>query len=378
MKKIYGNLFLLAIVVLTLITGCQDDEGLDHTKVTPVGSLYAPDDNAHLFLEGSSSAVFEWEAAKAEDNGVVLYEVVFDTEDGDFSDPIYKIPSDGNGLQRTLTFPFADLNRVAGMAGIERGGVGKLKWTVHSSKGINVQESTVARIIEVERPAGFIAPNQLYLAGTATEGGENLADALSMKKVSDNVFEIYTSLKAGDYYFATRNEGTPETYFIEDGKLKAEGKTTYAGEETVYRIRVDFSTATTEMTEIEMVELYFSAVKGVIHELPYTGNGTWEIKNASIEFFEETWGRDERYKFRFTINNGTEASHEWYGSKNIDNQRPDATYPPSYWYMYQIENDVDPYHFSFKFVSEVDNNESDIKIIFNSSVPEYTHIVTPH
>ena len=377
MKKIYGNLFLLAIAALTLITGCQDDEGLNNTQVTPVGSLYAPDDNAYLFLEGSSSALFEWEAAKAEDNGVVLYEVVFDKEDGDFSNPVYKIASDGNGLKRFLTFPFADLNRVAGMAGIERGGIGKLKWTVYSSKGINVQESAVDRIIEVERPAGFIAPNQLYLTGTATEGGENLADALEMKKVGDNVFEIYTSLKAGEYYFATGTEGTPETFFIEDGKLKAEGKTAYAGEETVYRIKVDFSTATTEMTAIGPVELWFSPNNTTLFELPYAGNGTWEILSAPIEFKQEDWGRDERYKFRFTtINADGSTAEEWYGSVNNDNQRPTESTDASYWYMLPVSNDQ--WANAFKFADAVDNNESDIKIIFNTSVPEYTHVVTPH
>src|SRR5690606_17822210 len=135
------------------------------------------------------SANFEWQAAKAADNGVVLYEVVFTTETGDFNSPIYSIPSDGNGLQRTLTLPFTTLNEIAGRAGVQPEQTGKLKWTVLSSKGIKVQESKTSRIIEVERPAGFPAPDELFITGSATEGGEALESGMRMKKTGPATFE---------------------------------------------------------------------------------------------------------------------------------------------------------------------------------------------
>lgn len=375
MKKIYSKLFLFATAFISVLAGCSDDDSLSHTNVTPVGSLYTPEDNTFFNLDAQSSAVFEWEAAKAEDNGAVLYEVVFDEESGDFSDPVYKIPSDDNGFKRILTLPYADLNKIAGLAGIERGGVGKLKWTVMSSKGFNVQPSAASRLIEVERPAGFTPPEELYLAGSATEGGEGLENALMMKKIGNDVFEIYTSLTSGEYYFASSNQGTPEIYFEEEGKLKAEGATAYEGEGAVYRIKVNFGNNSVEYTKIEAVELWFAPTESFIHALPYTGNGTWEIKDAPIEFKQEDWGRDERYKFRFMVNNGSESSEEWYGSTNADNQRPGENEDPSYWYMVPVTNDR--WANSFKFADAVDNNTSDIKVIFNTSVPQYTHTVTP-
>lgn len=218
----------IAIAVFLFATTACEQETLNHTQVSPVTDLYAPDDNNYMNLEAQSNAVFEWKAARAEDNGVVLYEVAFDREEGDFSAPVYALPSDGNGLQRTLTLSFGELNRIAGMAGIQPEASGKLKWTVLSSKGINVQAPATFRTIEVKRSAGIPAPDELYLAGSATEKGESLGDALLMKKTEENVYEIYTRLSAGEYYFAARNEGDPLTYAIgADGKLKAEGTTAF-------------------------------------------------------------------------------------------------------------------------------------------------------
>lgn len=376
MKKIYSKLFLFALAFVSVLAGCSDDDSLSHTNVTPVGSLYTPEDNAFFNLEAQSPAVFEWEAAKAEDNGVVLYEVVFDKEDGDFSNPIYKMPSDDNGFRRTLTLPYADLAKIAEIAGIEKGERGKLRWTVMSSKGFNVQPSPASRIIEVERPMTLTTPEELYIAGSATEGGEDLNQAMMMKKIGNDNFEIYTSLKPGEYFFASSNEDGAETYFEEEGKLKAEGAKVYDGEEKVYRIKVNFSNNSVEYTEIEAVDLWFAPTESFIHGLPYAGNGTWEVLAAPVEFKQEDWGRDERYKFRFTINNGSESSEQWYGSANNDNQRPGESEDLSYWYMVPVSNDR--WNNSFKFADAVDNNTSDIRVIFNTSVPEYTHTVTPN
>lgn len=376
MKNIFSYTVLTSLAAMMVMTGCEKEEELSHTQVSPVTDLYAPEDSAFLNLGAQSTAVFEWEAAKAEDNGVVLYEVVFDTEEGDFSDPVYTIPSDGNGLQRTLNLPFSELNRIAGMAGIQPEETGKLKWTVLSSKGINVQEPVVSRLIEVQRSAGFPAPDEFYITGSATEGGESLSDAIPMKQTSTNTFEVYTSLKEGEYYFATRNEGTPDTYFIENGKLKADGRTAVTGEQKVYRIRVDFSTATTEVSTIEAVALYFSPNDEFLAELPYAGNGTWAIEDIPIEFKQEDWGRDERYKFRFMVNTDGTSVEEWYGSTNADNSRPDENTAESYWYMVPVTNDR--WANTFKFNGAVDNNQADIEVIFNTTVPAYIHTVTPN
>lgn len=374
MKKINFLLLILLAPVFALVS-CKDDDELKHTRVSPVEALYAPDDNVFLNLGADSQVIFEWQAARAEDNGVVLYEVVFASEDGDFTQPVYAIPSDGNGLQRRLTLPFSVLNTIAGMAGIPTDAIGKLKWSVVSSKGINVTEAKTSRIIEVQRPAGFPPPDELFITGSATEGGEAIENGLLFKKIGTSEFEIHTKLVPGEYQFATRKTGTPDLYSIADGKL-VEGGATTVTEEAVYRIRLDFSTATTNIAKVETLSLWFAPNGTFLFDIPYAGNGTWKIENAAIEFKQEDWGRDERYKFRFVVDKGGDVVDEWYGSVNSDNSRPNSNTGGSYWHMVPV--DGDRWNNCFKFADQVDENESDIEVIFNASVPAYTHVVTPH
>ena len=261
------------------------------------------------------------------------------------------------------------------MAGIQPEGVGKLQWSVQSSKGLNVQPLKEIRTIEVARPAGFPSPDELFLVGSATEAGDELSEAILMKKTSTNTFEAYTSLKSGTYHFASRNSGEPDTYYIDGEKLRADGETEYSGDDQVVRIRVDFSNGTTEITEINKVELWFAPDGVFLTELPYAKNGTWSVADFPIVFRQESWGRDERYKFRFTTTDaeGNEVG-EWFGSTNGDNQRPTESTGPAYWYMVPVSDDR--WNNSFKFATEVDNASADISVIFNAEVSNYTHVIT--
>src|SRR5690606_27553220 len=295
MKNIY--LRIIAMLTVVFAVGCSDDDSLSHTNVSPVDALYAPEDGKFFNLGAQSSALFEWEAAKAEDNGVVLYDVAFDKEDGDFSNPIYVTPSDGKGFQRTLNMSFTELNRIAEMAGIPTKSTGKLKWTVLSSKGLEVQNSVVSNIIEVERPGGYPTPDELFLTGTATEGGEDIANAVYLKKTGATSFEVYTSLKSGEYRFITRKADNAEVYYINGSDLETNGETTYGGDRGVYRIRLDFIDGSVTKTTVENIELWFPPLGKYLFDLEYIGNGVWKAADKLIEFKQESWGRDERYKF---------------------------------------------------------------------------------
>lgn len=372
MKNIYSK--LLIVVCAIFLVSCENDDTMSHTNVSAVNALYSPADNKFFDLNAQSSAIFEWEGAKAEDNGVVLYDVVFDREDGDFSNPIYIMPSDGNGFQKTLNLSFSDLNKIAKLAGIESETIGKLKWTVYSSKGINVQKSTVSNVIEVLTASGFETPDQLFITGTASENDEAVANAQAFKKIGANEFEIYTKLKAGSYKFITRKNGAPEVFYINEGKLKQDGEATYAGDSKVYKIKVNFSDGSTTMTEIQKVELWFPPLSQYLFEYTYSGGGIWKADNKQIVFKQESWGRDERYKFKFTVVNGGATTEQWYGSVNGDNNRPDSNTAASFWYMVPVSNDV--WANSFKFSGAVDNKNVNAVINFSAAVPAYTHSFT--
>ncbi|OOQ56520.1 SusE domain-containing protein [Mucilaginibacter pedocola] len=377
MKKIFYSL-LACVVAVMVVSGCKKDKTLNHTNVSAVSTLFAPENNKFVKIaSGASGAVsFEWEQARAEDNGLVLYEVAFDKEGGDFSHPLYSTPSDGNGLYNKLSLSFSDLNKIATSAGVKPQESGKVIWTVMSSKGINVQKSAQVRTVEIQRPAGFTdIPTELYLTGSATEGGEDLSKAIKLKLTAPGKFEAFTSLKAGTYHFADRNTGTPSTFSYDGTKLTEEGNTTVTGATKVQRIEVDFNVASFKVTEVVSVGLWFAADNKIWYDLPYKAAGVWEIDGASVVFHQESWGRDERYKFRFTFKDAAGAtSTQYYGSVNSDNSRPDANTPASFYYMVPVNSNQ--YDYCFKFTGAADNKTADIKVDFSANGPAYTHSVT--
>lgn len=372
--------FMAFIAALLTLAGCKRENPLafDKTQVTPVSNLYAPDNNKFVQITAgsTSSVVFEWEQARADDNGVVLYEILFDKADGDFSKPIYSATSDNNGLLNRSTISYSDLNKIATSAGVKPQESGKVKWAIRSSRGINVQTSTQTRLVEIQRPAGFTdLPIDLYVTGTATEGGDDLSKAVRFKQTGSGKFEAYTSLKAGTYRFVNRNTGTPVVYSYDGTKITEGGTTTVTGATQVVKIELDFTSATFKQTQIVAVGLWFAPDNKVWYDLPYVSGGIWQINAASVVFKQESFGRDERYKFRFTLKDaaGT-TSTQFYGSTQGDNNRPDATTAASYFYMVPVSNAQ--YDNCFKFASAADNKTADIRVDFSAGATAYTHSVT--
>lgn len=367
--------FLLAGLTATLIS-CETDKSLNHTEVTVVGNFFTPEDNKFVKLQPTTSASveFEWEQAKAEDGGVVLYEVAFIAEGGDFNAPAYKLLSDNNGLYNRATLSHKQLNSIANLAGIGSLETGKLRWTVFSSRSINSKQSTVVRTLEVERPAGFAEiPADLYLTGDATEAGADLSRAIRLKQTASGVFEAYTSLKTGTYRFTDRTTGSPEGFHTDGGVIRAGGSTSFSGSTKVYRIILDFNNAAATFVEIKNVGLWFAPDDEIKFSLPYAGGSRFKAENVKIDFRQESWGRDERYKFRFTVDDGSGERYVWWGSSNADNSRPGDTTPASFWQLFPINNN-DRWNYCFKFKTAVDGAQSDVTLTFGADAP-YTHQV---
>ncbi|UZR97552.1 SusE domain-containing protein [Chondrinema litorale] len=363
---------ILAFAFAIGLVGCKEDE-LDHLNVTAVQNLYAPEDSKYVQLQSSSSAsvLFEWELAKAEDGGLVMYEVAFDVEGGDFSNPIYKLASDNNGALNRATITHKTLNQIAALAGIESAATGKIQWTIISSKGINEMPSDLKRVLELTRLAGFAdVPVDVFITGEASENGDDLASAIKMKSTATGEFEVYTQLTAGQsYYFVDRTSGTPRTFYI-DGEVVKEDGTSTMGETAVYKINLDFNTGAADYTLVKNIELFFSPNNVYLFEIPYVGNGMWMVEDQAIEFKQESWGRDERYKFRMTVDNGNGDEYIWWGSQNADNSRPNDTTPDSFYYLYEAPSDQ--WSYTFKFSETVDMTYSDVILYFQAD-NEYTH-----
>ncbi len=374
-KRFIHIIALLPFIMGILLGSCKKDDYELNTNLQPVSRLNAPAENKFVKLQPATSATlsFEWDQARAEDGSLVLYEVAFDKENGDFSNPIAKYAADGGGVQNRLSLSHKDLNSIAGAAGIPALGTGKLKWTVLAAKGYNVQPATSARILEVERPNGFAEiPVDVFLTGEATETGADLSKAIRLKMTTSGVFEVYTSLKDGKYQFVDRNTGTPATYSVEGEVLKEGGESTHSGGTKVYRLRLDFNNTTATATEITGMGLWFAPENKILFPLTYAGNGTFVASNQVITFRQESWGRDERYKFRMNVKNAAGAdAEEWLGSANADNSRPTSATPLSFWELRPITNN-DQWNYCYKFKAEVDTKACDVKMYFQAD-KNYTH-----
>ena len=376
MKSLLIKLTILASFLIAFVA-CNKDEVLRDSKVTAVNALYEPTDAKSVVLQSSASAslYFEWEPAKAEDSGMVLYEVAFDKEGGDFSAPIYKMASDNNGGYNHATLTHKQLNKIGAMAGIASASTGKLIWTVYSSKGINELKAAESRTLEITRLAGFAdVPVDVFVTGEGSEGGTDLSKANVMKAVAPGEFEVYTKLTAGKpYFFTDAKVGTPRTFYIENSLIK-EGTTTITATKTgVYRINLDFTVGSAVFTEITDMQLFFSPTNSFLFSLPYLANGEWKATSQPITFFQESWGRDERYKIKMTtINSAGETVDEWLGTPNTDS-RPDASSPASYYYLFPVNNSQ--WDGKFKFAGELDMALVDMSVLLQAENP-YTHSFT--
>jgi starch-binding outer membrane protein SusE/F len=262
---------------------------------------------------------FEWEQARAEDGALVLYEVAFDQEGGDFSNPFYTVVSNNRGVENKLTLTHGQLNQIATLGGAEFFEKKKFKWTVLASKGTNVKKSAASRVIEIERPGGFeVLPGAVYIYGSATEVGDQLSSALQMRQLSPGVFEIFTKLKDGTYKFVDATSGTPQQFYVFDnGGINAigvDGETTFTGPEKIMRITLNFNDINAKYEEVKKMEFWYAHGNTVWFELPYVGNGLWRKDDWPTTLLSVPWGFEERYKYRMTVDDGTGERIHWINS----------------------------------------------------------------
>lgn len=332
MKKILIKLFTVASFIFAFIA-CSDDGEVRDLDVTAVRSLYEPDNGKTITLQASASATlyFEWEPARAEDSGMILYEVAFDKADGDFSEPVFVAAADNNGGSNHATFTHKQLNQIAALAGIESSQQGTLKWTVFSSKGFSPMKAEEERTLSLTRLSGLAdIPDNLYITGAATENGDDLSEALVMKKLADGEFEIYTQLTEGESFkFVSATSGTPLEFSLSGEKVVV-GGTSSVSKTGVYKYYLDFNIGSFTSKEVTKVSLYLNWSQMKI-ELPYKGYGVWEMTDHTITGLSGGENTDDRYKFRME---SSEGETEWRAVNN--DSKPTGN--EAYYYMVEKTN----------------------------------------
>ncbi|WGQ10969.1 SusE domain-containing protein [Pedobacter gandavensis] len=355
------------LIVLLSIFGCKKDKEFKDVQITEVSTLYSPDDGKKMSLSSSGSLYFEWEKATALDNGVVYYDVIFDKENGDFSKPIYSIPSDNLGIATGLAVSHKVMNTIGRLAGIESSEQGTIKWTVVSSRGISKVTSKQIRKLTFTRFGGIDAPDALYLTGEGTEGGTDLALALAVKALpGGDEFEVYTKLLAGKKYkFVDSRTNVTRTFSVDKTALKeiAEGAT--VAKDGIYKITLNFAVGNVSFQEISNLDFYMCTPKKRTN-LTYQGKGVWKAANLVPDFISGGFG-DDRYFFFMTIN-GVERK---IGSRNEDNIPPTVK-TGSYFNTYFYPDDNNQWRYSFKFPNR-SVTKCNVVLSLSADLADYSH-----
>lgn len=377
MKSIVIKLMLITSVAFAFM-GCDDNMGKTDSRLASVKTLLEPADGNSYVLEPSASAsiYFEWQNVSEAEAGTALYQVAFDKVDGDFSKPVYVVCADNKGIKNSVTVTHKLLNQIASKAGIKPSDTGTLKWAVFASKGMQSIKSSVENKITVTRLAGFEdLPVDVFVTGDASEGGDDLAKAHKMKAVAGGEFEVYTKLVGGKpFRFTDGTSGNPREFYTEDDIIKENGTSTVP-KDGIYRITLDFNIGACTYTLVNKIGFYFCPTDEVLFELPYIGYGVFQAKET-VTFKQESWGRDERYKFRMFIqeNNGadTEKEVDW-GTLNQTDSRPTASSPESYYYL-QLFTETSQWENKWKLMGDFDGVPATYTIYLTADKP-YTHTI---
>lgn len=339
MKKFIYILF--ASMLCWFMASCEETE--TYSDLVPSDELYFPRDKYTVDLSTGKDIILEW---KSSGEGFVVYEVVFDTETGDFSNPLYVILSANNGASPNVTVSSSTLNSIALKAGCLPGSTVTLKWTVRVWKGAESALYDESRNISVTR-ANTVSPLpiEVSVSGTATENDATIelvaATPVSDTKGNPNYvsqvqreiggFECFTRLETGNLTI-TDDQGR---FFIldESGSIlqAEEGSVTENTEAGIYYLYLDFNTMRWSKKEIDKVEFERRAGYGAIGVMDYKGNGVWTL----VDF---DWGSesDSRYAFICYYKDGT--SEKWGHFEDDCRQSKDPDSVQGYMNVYRFNN----------------------------------------
>ena len=318
------------VALVAALCGCTQKFELD-TEFTMPTVLDSPA-SVTLDVTSSSYVTLSWTGGQANDGGIILYNVLFDKEGGDFSAPIASMPSD-LGARSELTLTHAQLNTIARNAGVKPNETGKFIWTVTGAKGGVTKKFDGFNSITVTRGEGIDnMPEKLFVAGSAAkEAGQEF------RVVEEGLYVIYTKLGAGKLSFKSeKNAGF--NFFADATNKLNEGEGEYdvqtAPESGLARITVNFNTLNVKIEEIgTTVRLAWGATYNDPATDPmtleYAGNGNFEGRGEVVFYGPGREGTpdwcswvEERYYFIATVD-GAEVC---WGSDDAGNALlPDGT-----------------------------------------------------
>ena len=274
---------------------------------TPVKTLLAPDNNAKVDLTSVQSLVFEWEEAISAENNPISYEILFDLETGDFSQPLYEVSSDDDGAATQTTLLREELDMLADKAGAWPADEVTIKWSVRSCEEnetpVLAEVSRNILIVRAAQTYPLQEGEQLFITGEGSEEGQQAKASMD----DPNVFEIYTKVESGKpYYFYSEISGTRRKFALrnKDNRFREVSDDEPAGatvtETGLYRIKLNFNTSTFTVETINDVYIRHSH-SSYAGYFSYEGRGVWKLENFNVRMTLLNGNLEERYKIIFTI-----------------------------------------------------------------------------
>ncbi len=288
MKKININ-WILAVFVLFTAWSCSEESNLKPEGQWDLSSPSVAQINGVTLDEANSieKISFQWDAAVSSARYGVYYTLVIDSVDAqDSSNPILEVKADNSGKSTSASVTYSDLNDALYMAGYKPGVEISLKYTVVadclSKSTTDEKQFAVVRYDD----------DQLFLAGSATEVGDNVTSAIKFKRLKNasdeklNIYEVHTSLNANESFMVYNGKSTKAIAYgvNEDGLLERGASALSVEEEGVYKITIDFDAMSIDYFKIESLGVIGSSLTdgwNSDEDLEYLGDGVWQ---ADISF----------------------------------------------------------------------------------------------
>lgn len=377
MKTLYIKTLALCAMAAAM-AACNDDMEYVDTTATAVQHIYEPVDGKSVQLQASSTAslLFEWEPVHCGSGAVPQYEVVF-TTDGNLDNPLYRVTSDNTGMKSQATISHKVLSKIMAAAGVGSGETGSLKWGVIAYAGVNGTKSTVLNNLTITRFEGFAdIPGSLYLVGAGTESGDDLSNAIQFNSLDAESFEIFTKLTAGQkIYFSADKEGST-TYSLNGTKIvEGDNGGTGVDETGVYRLIMDFSTASATLTKV--AHLYFQICDNYPtpdFEFEYVGNGVFQ-QEYYFETYETGWSWDpfeSRYKLLMEYGDGSQVM--WGPTNSGEDGKPSVLDIESE-YFRMTEYGISQWDQKWKLADDWYKKNCVYSAYFNKEHGAYTHFI---
>lgn len=297
MKKIYKYLLFFVFISIAFMA-CDTEENMQPEGqwdlIAPVIMLPESDQSIILDQETPNETItFTWEPAISTAGYAITYAVVIDTLGStNFDTPIYEVLSSNSGNSTSAIISFAAIDEALSIAGYVVDESSQLTCAI---KAMSLSKSAYdEKTIAITRFEDEIIPTRLYISGTATENGNNLSEAIQLKRLNNsegllsNVHEVYTSLTAGkSYKFYSENTLPAHQYGGADGELVKSGAPITAAEDGVYRIMVNLDEGTYTLLRIDYWSMIGQPINGGWggdEPLSYQGGSIWSATIELVDF----------------------------------------------------------------------------------------------